>query len=112
LRAKLIDRATEKLQRRKCAASIILVVIVFVHYNTQGMATFTLEELNGVPADVISGYTKRTEGSKEVYDVTFKTPDIFPIVCPSLISRCFLFLVFVHILYNNIVQIRSISSNS
>lgn len=33
-----------------------------------------------MPADIISGYTKRTDGGKEVYDVTMKTPDIFPIV--------------------------------
>ncbi|KAJ7935586.1 metallopeptidase MepB [Mycena leptocephala] len=44
-----------------------------------GVISFTKEELDGVPADVISGYTKRTEGSTEVYDVTYKTPDIFPI---------------------------------
>lgn len=44
-----------------------------------GNISFTLEELDGVPNDVISGYNKRTEGSKEVYDVTFKTPDITPI---------------------------------
>ncbi|EMD39827.1 hypothetical protein CERSUDRAFT_81164 [Gelatoporia subvermispora B] len=44
-----------------------------------GVVSFTLEELKGVPGDVISGYPKRTEGTKEVYDVTFKTPDIFPI---------------------------------
>lgn len=42
--------------------------------------SFTLEDLKGVPADVISGYTKRTDEGKEVYDVTMKTPDIFPIV--------------------------------
>ncbi|TFK73564.1 zincin [Pluteus cervinus] len=41
--------------------------------------TFTEEELKGVPKDVVSGYTKRTEGDKVVYDVTYKTPDIFPI---------------------------------
>ncbi|OSX59824.1 hypothetical protein POSPLADRAFT_1183536 [Postia placenta MAD-698-R-SB12] len=41
--------------------------------------SFTLEELRGVPADVISGYTKRTEGEKELYDVTMKLPDILPI---------------------------------
>ncbi|KAG2009857.1 metallopeptidase MepB, variant 2 [Coprinopsis cinerea AmutBmut pab1-1] len=41
--------------------------------------TFTEEELKGVPKDVISGYTKRTEGDTTVYDVTYKTPDIFPI---------------------------------
>lgn len=51
-------------------------------YNHQGTVTFTLEELKGVPEDVISGYTKRTDGGKDVYDVTFKTPDIFPLVRP------------------------------
>ncbi|KAH9922802.1 metallopeptidase MepB [Epithele typhae] len=45
----------------------------------KGVVSFTLEELQGVPEDVISGFTKRTEGDKEVYDVTFKTPDIFPL---------------------------------
>ncbi|KAJ7254409.1 hypothetical protein B0H12DRAFT_1115452 [Mycena haematopus] len=45
----------------------------------KGVVSFTKEELDGVPADVISGYTKRTEGSIEVYDVTYKTPDIFPV---------------------------------
>ncbi|PFH53956.1 hypothetical protein AMATHDRAFT_38385 [Amanita thiersii Skay4041] len=44
-----------------------------------GVVTFTEEELKGVPKDVISGYTKRTEGEKEVFDVTYKTPDIFPL---------------------------------
>ncbi|KAF8169249.1 hypothetical protein BJ912DRAFT_1025654 [Pholiota molesta] len=44
-----------------------------------GFISFTEEELKGVPKDVISGYTKRTEGDKELYDVTYKTPDIFPI---------------------------------
>ncbi|KAL0960667.1 hypothetical protein HGRIS_005696 [Hohenbuehelia grisea] len=44
-----------------------------------GVVSFTEEELKGVPKDVISGYKKRTEDSKELYDVTFKTPDIFPI---------------------------------
>ncbi|PCH40126.1 zincin [Wolfiporia cocos MD-104 SS10] len=41
--------------------------------------SFTLEELEGVPADVISGYTKRSEGDKELYVVTMKTPDIIPL---------------------------------
>ncbi|KAF9013473.1 hypothetical protein BDQ17DRAFT_1231331 [Cyathus striatus] len=44
-----------------------------------GVITFTEEELKGVPKDVISGYTKRTQDGVEVYDVTYKTPDIFPI---------------------------------
>lgn len=41
----------------------------------------TAEELKGVPEDVISGYTKKTEDGKELLEVTFKTPDIFPVVC-------------------------------
>ncbi|KAG6856420.1 hypothetical protein H0H87_004639 [Tephrocybe sp. NHM501043] len=45
-----------------------------------GHITFTIEELKGVPHDVVSGYTKRTENETEVYDVTYQTPDIFPIV--------------------------------
>ncbi|CAL1713197.1 unnamed protein product [Somion occarium] len=46
----------------------------------KAVITFTAEELEGVPADVVSGYTKRTdESGKEVFDVTYKTPDIFPI---------------------------------
>ncbi|KDQ07822.1 hypothetical protein BOTBODRAFT_38504 [Botryobasidium botryosum FD-172 SS1] len=46
-----------------------------------GTIEFTLEELKGVPDDVISGYPKvEREGSSEaLYTVTFKTPDIFPI---------------------------------
>lgn len=62
---------------------------VLIH-DLQGVVTFTLEELKGVPADVISGYKKRTEDSKDLYDVTFKTPDIFPVVLPliSLFLDC------------------------
>ncbi|KAH8104630.1 metallopeptidase MepB [Cristinia sonorae] len=45
----------------------------------KGTISFTLEELEGVPADVVSGYVKRQEDGKDLYDVTFKTPDIFPI---------------------------------
>ncbi|KAI0059531.1 metallopeptidase MepB [Artomyces pyxidatus] len=44
-----------------------------------GSVSFTLDQLKGVPADVVSGFTKRTEGDKELYDVTHKTPDIFPV---------------------------------
>lgn len=75
----------------------------------QGVISFTLEELKGVPNDVISGYTKRTEGSKEVYDVTHKTPDIFPVV------RCFcthLIVLNPQLIPSPLVQIRAKSGNS
>jgi len=52
---------------------------VRIVYYVQGFISFTLEELKGVPEDVISGYAKRTESGKELYDVTHKTPDIFPL---------------------------------
>jgi hypothetical protein len=51
------------------------------HHLSQGVVSFTEQELDGVPTDVVSGYTKRTEDGKEVLDVTFKTPDILPVVC-------------------------------
>ncbi len=57
------------------------MLLFLMNIGFQGVVSFTLEELKGVPEDVVSGYTKRTEDGKEVYDVTFKTPDIFPIVC-------------------------------
>ena len=46
----------------------------------QGKIFFTLEELKGVPEDVVSGYEKKTEGPVTTYGVTHKTPDIFPLV--------------------------------
>jgi len=41
-----------------------------------------LKELEGVPSDIVSGYKKRpAEGeSPELYEVTFKGPDIYPVV--------------------------------
>ena len=56
---------------------------VEIIYYPQGSVSFTLEELKGVPEDVISGYAKRTVDGKELYDVTHKTPDIFPLVCKN-----------------------------
>ena len=41
-----------------------------------------MKELNGVPSDVVSGYKKLpAEGDNpELYEVTFKMPDIMPLV--------------------------------
>ena len=63
--------------------------MTFAHLSEvfQGVVSFTLKELEGVPADVVSGYTKRIEGPNEVYDVTFKTPDIFPVVRIASVLR-------------------------
>ncbi|KIJ48214.1 hypothetical protein M422DRAFT_59454 [Sphaerobolus stellatus SS14] len=46
-----------------------------------GHVAFMLEELDGVPSDVLSGYVKHpAEGNTpELYAVTFKTPDIIPV---------------------------------
>ncbi|KAI0648050.1 Metalloprotease [Trametes meyenii] len=46
----------------------------------QGVVTFTYEQLGGVPEDVISGYTKRSQNGTEVYDVTFQWLDITPLL--------------------------------
>ncbi|KAJ7599941.1 hypothetical protein C8J56DRAFT_3565 [Mycena floridula] len=45
----------------------------------KGFVSFTAAELDGVPKDVISGYTQRTEDGKTLYDITFKRPDITPV---------------------------------
>lgn len=54
----------------------------------QGHVSFTLQQLKGVPADVLSGYTKRTEGGQEVYDISFQFQDILPLVFRPLFYRC------------------------
>ena len=76
------------------------IISLKIRTGFQGFISFTLEELKGVPEDVISGYPKRKEGNKELYDVTHKTPDIFPLVCTS------------HSLFHDVfVSSRSRSSN-
>lgn len=44
-----------------------------------GTVSFTLAELEGVPKDVVSGYIKRASDGQELYDVPFRTTDIFPV---------------------------------
>ncbi|BGP09572.1 metalloendopeptidase [Rhodotorula toruloides] len=44
-----------------------------------GFLLFTKEELEGVPADVLSGYDEVEEGGVKKLKVTHKTPDITPI---------------------------------
>ena len=43
----------------------------------KGRVAFTVEELDGIPQDVVSGYPKRDDG---LLEVTFKTPDVMPLV--------------------------------
>lgn len=45
-----------------------------------GHISFTRDELEGVPAHVIQGYTSHNETGEDLLDVPLKTPDIFPIV--------------------------------
>jgi hypothetical protein len=48
----------------------------------QGHVTISAAGLEGVPADVLAGYTKRAaeDGSGDVYDISFRTVDMIPIV--------------------------------
>ncbi|KAI0670782.1 Metalloprotease [Trametes maxima] len=46
----------------------------------RGVISFTREELEGVPEDVISGYSKRSQNGAEIYDVTFQWLDITPLL--------------------------------
>lgn len=52
----------------------------------KGSISFTLDELSGVPQDVMSGYKKLPgeNGNPDLYQVSFKTPDITPLVCISI----------------------------
>ena len=56
---------------------------VVADYCLQATITFTADELKGVPKDVVGGYIKTTKDGQDLYDVTYKTPDIFPIVRPN-----------------------------
>jgi Zn-dependent oligopeptidase len=53
-----------------------------------GHITFTREQLEGVPRDVISGYKSHAdEAGRDLLDVPFKTTDIFPVVSTILQAR-------------------------
>ncbi|KAJ7288408.1 metallopeptidase MepB, partial [Mycena rebaudengoi] len=58
-----------------------------------GSISFTREELKGVPADEISGYIMRTEGSEELFDITYDMNDIGSIFAfaeyPDIRQRAF-----------------------
>ena len=72
----------QELQRRKGICKLPFAVTPDRRVS-QGTVAFTLEELKGIPEDVITGYTKTAgaNGSPDTYAITFKTPDIFPVVC-------------------------------
>ena len=69
-----------KFQRRECTLLTLVPSYRSIQLFVQGRITFTLAELDGVPGDVISGYTQHTDGDRVLCEVTFRTPDIFPIV--------------------------------
>ncbi|KAJ7601172.1 hypothetical protein C8J56DRAFT_912335 [Mycena floridula] len=75
----LPEKARDELTKLKKELSQICLEFGKNFNEENGVVSFTAEELDGVPKDVISGYTKRTEDGKTLYDVTFKTPDIFPL---------------------------------
>ncbi|KAI0322042.1 hypothetical protein OF83DRAFT_1274330 [Amylostereum chailletii] len=75
----LAENQRNELKQLKKALSQITLEFSKNANEENGFVSFTLDELKGVPSDVISGFTKRTEGDKVLYDVTHKTPDIFPV---------------------------------
>ncbi|KAF8128555.1 mitochondrial endopeptidase [Boletus edulis] len=74
----------EKLKRLKDDLSDACLKFTQNFNEENGRISFTREQLDGVPEDVISRYTQRTEGDKVLYEVTFKTPDIFPVIAEIL----------------------------
>ncbi|TDL22641.1 Metalloprotease [Rickenella mellea] len=75
----LPEAQRDELTRLKKELSQVCVKFNQNFNEEDGKILFTLEELKGVPADVISGFPKQTEDTKELYEVTHKTTDIFPI---------------------------------
>ncbi|KAI0927259.1 hypothetical protein AcV5_010517 [Taiwanofungus camphoratus] len=75
----LPEKEREELTMRKKELSQACLEFSKNFNEENAVISFTLEDLRGVPSDVISGYTKRSKGDKELYDITMKTPDIFPI---------------------------------
>lgn len=66
------------------------------HCNEEnGSLLFTAEELDGVPKDTVASYPKETVDGVEKYKVTFKTPDIIPVlyVCLTDLPTSFANLV-------------------
>jgi metallopeptidase MepB len=70
----------ELLKRLKDDLSDVCLKFTQNFNEESGRIAFTREQLDGVPEDVVSGYTQRTEGDKVLYEVTFRTPDIFPLL--------------------------------
>ncbi|THH10464.1 hypothetical protein EW145_g1314 [Phellinidium pouzarii] len=75
----LSEEKRESLTAKKKELSQICLEFGKKFNEEDGKIFFTEEELKGVPADVISGYEKREEGSHITFGVTHKTPDIFPL---------------------------------
>ncbi|KAL0577646.1 metalloendopeptidase [Marasmius crinis-equi] len=75
----LPEKEREELTKLKKELSQVCLDFMKNFNEENATISFTAKELEGVPQDVISGYTKRSEGSDEVFDVTYKTPDIFPL---------------------------------
>uniref|UniRef100_A0A0W0FS66 Putative metallopeptidase MepB n=1 Tax=Moniliophthora roreri TaxID=221103 RepID=A0A0W0FS66_MONRR len=73
------EKEREELTKLKKELSQVCLEFMKNFNEENASISFTAQELEGVPQDVISGYTKQTEGETEVYDVTYKTPDIFPV---------------------------------
>ncbi|KAG8998057.1 hypothetical protein FRB94_007252 [Tulasnella sp. JGI-2019a] len=74
------DKRAELMQLKKQLSQTCLEFSK--NYNEEkGTISLTIDELAGVPSDVISGFksTQGTNGAPDTYSVTFKTPDIFPL---------------------------------
>ncbi|KAG6380345.1 hypothetical protein JVT61DRAFT_8456 [Boletus reticuloceps] len=76
---RLSKEEREKLMRLKDDPSEACLKFTQNFNEENGRISFTREQLDGVPEDVISGYTQRIKGDKVLYEVTIRTPDVFPL---------------------------------
>ncbi|KIP08913.1 hypothetical protein PHLGIDRAFT_68434 [Phlebiopsis gigantea 11061_1 CR5-6] len=75
----LPDKEREELTKLKKEVSAASLEFSKNFNEEKGIIVLTADELEGVPKDVVSGYTVKTEDGVQLYEVTFKTPDIFPV---------------------------------
>ncbi|KAK7678639.1 hypothetical protein QCA50_018365 [Cerrena zonata] len=76
----LPDEKRDEVKKLKVELSNLSVKFSKNLNEENGFVLFTLEELDGVPQDVIDGFEKTKDGEVEKLKMTFKYPDLFPVL--------------------------------
>ncbi|EGW35358.1 oligopeptidase [Spathaspora passalidarum NRRL Y-27907] len=76
----LPEETREKIKKLKVELSNLSVQFAKNLNEEKGFVLFTKKELDGVPEDVIGSYSKAEQDGEEKLKVTFKYPDILPLL--------------------------------